>query len=83
MIRDELEVLLREVLAHEMDLSPEEVRLEMSLREELDLNSLDATNVLMTLEDGLKVEADLEDFLELQTVGDLLDYMIRLVGTEA
>ncbi|MGA1598576.1 MAG: acyl carrier protein [bacterium] len=83
MIRDELEVLLREVLAHEMDLSPEEVRLEMSLREELDLNSLDATNVLMTLEDRLKVEADLEDFLELQTVGDLLDYMIRLVGTEA
>ena len=66
-------------IARELDLPLEEVKLDSNLRDDLDLTSLDAMNVIMALEDELDQEADIEQILELQTVQQLVDYLLSLL----
>ena len=72
------EVCLK-TIARELDLPLEEVKSDSNLRDDLDLTSLDAMNVIMALEDELGQEADIEEILELQTVQQLVDYLLRLL----
>ena len=65
-------------IARELDLPLEEVKLDSNLRDDLDLTSLDAMNVIMALEDEFGQEADIEQILELQTVQQLVDYLMSL-----
>ncbi len=68
-----------ETIARELDLPLEEVKLDSNLRDDLDLTSLDAMNVIMALEDEFGQEADIEQILELQTVQQLVDYLLNLL----
>ena len=72
------EVCLK-TIARELDLPLEEVKLDSNLRDDLDLTSLDAMNVIMALEDEFGHEADIEQILELQTVQQLVDYLLSLL----
>ncbi len=72
------EVCLK-TIARELDLPLEEVKLDSNLRDDLDLTSLDAMNVIMALEDEFGQEADIEQILELQTVRQLVDYLLNLL----
>ena len=72
------EVCLK-TIARELDLPLEEVQLYSNLRDDLDLTSLDAMNVIMALEDEFGQEADIEQILELQTVRQLVDYLLSLL----
>ena len=65
-------------IARELDLPLEEVKLDSNLRDDLDLTSLDAMNVIMALEDEFGQEADIEQILELKTVQQLVDYLLIL-----
>ena len=68
-----------ETIARELDLPLEEVKLDSNLRDDLDLTSLDAMNVMMALEDEFGQEADIEQILELQTVQQLVDYLLNFL----
>ena len=68
-----------ETIARELDLPLEEVKLDSNLRDDLDLTSLDAMNVIMALEDEFGQEADIEQILELQTVQQLVNYLLSLL----
>ena len=68
-----------ETIAQELDLSLEDVQLDSNLRDDLDLTSLDAMNVIMALEDEFGQEADIEQILELQTVQQLVAYLLNLL----
>ena len=68
-----------ETIARELDLPLEDVQLDSNLRDDLDLTSLDAMNVIMALEDEFGQEADIEQILELQTVRQLVDYLLNLL----
>ena len=68
-----------ETIARELDLPMEDVKLDSNLRDDLDLTSLDAMNVIMALEDEFGHEADIEQILELQTVRQLVDYLLNLL----
>ena len=72
------EVCLK-TIARELDLPLEEVKLDSNLRDDLDLTSLDAMNVIMALEDEFGQEADIEQILELKTVQQLVDYLLSLL----
>ena len=72
------EVCLK-TIARELDLLLEEVKLDSNLRDDLDLTSLDAMNVIMALEDEFGQEADIEQILELQTVQQLVNYLLSLL----
>lgn len=72
------EVCLK-TIAQELYLPLEEVKLDSDLRDDLDMTSLDAMNMIMALEDKFNKEADIEQILELQTVQQLVDYLLHLL----
>ena len=72
------EVCLK-TIAQELYLPLEEVKLDSDLRDDLDMTSLDAMNMIMALEDKFNKEADIEQILELQTVQQLVDYLLNLL----
>ena len=72
------EVCLK-TIAQELYLPLEEVKLDSDLRDDLDMTSLDAMNMIMALEDKFNKEADIEQILERQTVQQLVDYLLHLL----
>jgi acyl carrier protein len=76
---EEIRGVCLKTIARELDLPLEEVKLDSNLRDDLDLTSLDAMNVIMALEDEFGQEADIEQILELQTVQQLVDYLLSLL----
>ena len=76
---EKLRDICLETIARELDLPLKDVKLDSNLRDDLDLTSLDAMNVIMALEDELDQEADIEQILELQTVQQLVDYLLSLL----
>ena len=76
---EEIRDVCLETIARELDLPLEVVKLDSNLRDDLDLTSLDAMNVIMALEDEFGQEADIEQILELQTVQQMVAYRLNLL----
>ena len=76
---EKIRAVCLKTIARELDLPLEEVKLDSNLRDDLDLTSLDAMNLIMALEDEFGQEADIEQILELQTVQQLVDYLLSLL----
>jgi len=68
---------LREILGAEFELTPESVRAEARLQEDLDLDSLDAVVLAVRLEErtGLVIDDDL--VASIRTVRDILDAILQ------
>ena len=69
---EEIFVKLREVLATTFQLAPEAITLEAHLFTDLDLDSIDAVELAIQLQDltGRRVKA--EEFKNVRTVGDVV-----------
>ena len=77
--RKKIEESCLQTIAVEMGLKSNDLNTEMNLRDDLDIVSLDAMNIIMALEDDFKIEADIETVLEMQKVSDIIDHLeIRL-----
>lgn len=81
--REHVFARIRETLANEFEL--DEAKLVESARffEDLDLDSIDAVDLIVRLknETGLVVSAD--DFKSIRTLGDLVDVLTRLTEAQA
>ena len=64
-----------ETIAKEMGLKAGDLNEDMKLRDDLDIVSLDAMNIIMALEDEFNVEAEIETVLEMQKVADIVDHL--------
>ena len=73
--RKEIEQTCLETIAKEMGLKSGDLNEGMNLRDDLDIVSLDAMNIIMALEDEFKVEADIETVIEMQQVSDIVDHL--------
>ncbi len=73
--RTKIEAACLETIAREMDLQVGELNVELNLRDDLDVVSLDAMNIIMSLEDRFNVEVDIESVLEMQKVSDIVDHL--------
>ncbi len=60
------------VEATERDIKAEDVTLETSLQDELDLDSMQSVTMIMELEDEYSISIDNDELTELKTVGDLV-----------
>ena len=77
--RKEIEQTCLETIAKEMGLKSGDLNEGMNLRDDLDIVSLDAMNIIMALEDEFKVEADIETVLEMQQVSDIVDHLAERI----
>lgn len=66
---------IREILAAQLNLDPEDVVESASFKDDLGVDSLDLLELVMSLEDEYGFEISAEQMMELGTVGDVLNYL--------
>lgn len=66
---------MKEIIADQLGVSEDEVTLEASFKEDLDDDSLDLFELVMALEEEYDVEIPSDDLAELNTVGDVINYL--------
>ena len=66
---------MKEIIADQLSVSEDEVTLEASFKEDLDADSLDLFELVMALEGEYDVEIPSDDLAELNTVGDVINYL--------
>ena len=66
---------MKEIIADQLGVSEDEVTLEASFKEDLDADSLDLFELFMALEEEYDVEIPSDDLAELNTVGDVINYL--------
>jgi len=75
--RDEVMVKVREHLAAELDLSPDEIGVRTRFREDLDADSLDLYELVMELEDTYGIRVSEADAARITTVGDAVEFVVE------
>ncbi|HIT60234.1 MAG TPA: acyl carrier protein [Candidatus Fimousia stercorigallinarum] len=66
---------VKELIMEEMDVEESQVTLDASFKDDLEVDSLDLFEMVMTLEDEFDVEIPSEDLESIKTVGDLVNYL--------
>lgn len=83
MTRDEIYQALKEILVKEFEVPEEELSLEAKLYQDLDLDSIDAVDLVVKLQQltGKKIQPN--EFKSARTVNDVIDALEQLVSDAA
>ena len=81
--RDDVLEQLTEVLETLFEVPAEDVRLDAHLYDDLDLDSIDAVDLAIKLQDLTGRKISPEDFKTVRTVGDVVDQVTKLVSENA
>jgi len=74
--RDSLLAQIKIILQEQFDIEPDAVQLNARLREDLDIDSIDAVNLMIELKSLTAKKIALENFHQVKTVSDLLDAVL-------
>lgn len=66
---------VRKLICEQFDLEPEDVTEETSLVEDLDADSLDLVDLVMSFEDEFQMEVPDEEIENIKTVGDIVKFI--------
>ena len=66
---------MKVILAQQLDLDESDITLESSFKDDLDADSIDLLELLMTLEEEYEIEIPAEDMEKLTTVGAVIEYL--------
>ena len=66
---------IKEIIADKLSVDPESITLEASFIDDLNADSLDIVELIMSLEDELEMEIPDEDVEGFKTVGDVVNYV--------
>lgn len=70
---------LKDTLVEEFELAPERITSEARLNEDLDLDSIDAVDMIIKVQEMTDCKVDPEDFKQVRTVGDVERVIQRLL----
>ncbi len=82
MTREQVYELIREHLADELDLDPEEIGEETRFKEDLEADSLDLYTLVQELEDTYGVRITDEQAAGILTVGQAVEFVLAQQGAE-
>jgi len=77
---EEIIVKINEFLAEEFEVSLERITPEASLKETLDLDSLDYIDLVVVIENNFSFKVKPGDFVHISTFRDFYDYIISRVS---
>ena len=66
---------MKTIIAAQLNVSEDEVTEEASFKDDLDADSLDLFELVMALEEEYSIEIPMEDYENLETVGDVVKYL--------
>ncbi len=79
MTKDEIFISLRDNLSKMFDLEKDDITLNSNLYEDLDLDSIDAIDIVVKLKKELKIELMPEQFKKVRTVEDVVNVIFEVV----
>jgi len=83
MKREELLKRVKDTLVEEFECDESKIVPEARFYEDLDLDSIDAVDLIVQLRNERNIEVSSDDFKSIRTVGDLLDVLERVTGDAA
>jgi acyl carrier protein len=83
MTRDEVFQLIRDHLADELEVDPDRITEQTHLRDDLDADSLDLYELVMELEDTYGVSVPEDQAVNIETVGQAVDFVAQRLGAGA
>ena len=66
---------MKDILVEQLECNPEDITMESLLVDDLGADSLDAIDIVMSVEDTFKVEVPDEIIEKIVTVGDIVNYI--------
>lgn len=66
---------MKDILVEQLECNPEDITMESPLVDDLGADSLDAIDIVMSVEDTFKVEVPDEIIEKIETVGDIVNYI--------
>lgn len=66
---------MKEIIAEQLSVDEDEIDLDTSFKEDLGADSLDLFELTMALEDEYDIEIPAEELEEIETVGDVIEYL--------
>lgn len=77
--REEIYSELSEILVTLFEVQPEMISLETNLYENLDIDSIDAVDLIVELQERTGKSVDPEEFKAVRSVNDIVDVIARLL----
>lgn len=71
------------ILEKQFDVEPDTITLEARLREDLDIDSIDAVNLIIELKSFTVKKLALDSFRDVRTIGDVVDAVYRVVEQQS
>lgn len=75
MTKDEIYTKLKEVLINDFDIEAELIQLDANIVTDLDLDSIDAVEMIVKMKPFLNGKIEPEDFKSVKTVQDIVDIL--------
>ncbi|OON93782.1 MAG: acyl carrier protein [Candidatus Epulonipiscioides saccharophilum] len=66
---------LKEIVADKLGIEPDEIKLESSLKDDLEADSLDIVDIVMSIEEEFEVTVESEDEEHLKTIADVVKFI--------
>ena len=66
---------MKDILVEQLECNPEDITMESLLVDDLGADSLDAIDIVMSVEDTFKVEVPDEIIEKIETLGDIVNYI--------
>lgn len=66
---------IREIIAEQLRIDEDDVKMETNLMKDLEADSIDAVEIIMGIEEEYDFEIPDEDAEQFQTVGDIVEYV--------
>ncbi|BBL71849.1 acyl carrier protein [Methylogaea oryzae] len=78
--KEEVFSTLRQIMSEMFDLPAEEIALDSSLGQDLDIDSIDAVDLMVKLREITGKRIDPEDFKNARTIQDVVDTVYRITA---
>ena len=79
MTRDEVFAQVKAILVETLSVDDDKVTMEARFQEDLETDSLDLVELVMTMEDKFGIKITDEEAAEIKTVGDAVDFVMTRV----
>lgn len=78
--RDTIFIEVRQILADSFEIKPESITLESNLYDELQLDSIDAIDLIVSVQELIGRKVQPEQFKSARTVSDVVDIIHQLIN---
>lgn len=76
----EIVTRMKKILSEKLNVSPDRITPQSSLRNDLGMDSFGAVEILFEIEDAFNVDVPQEDVAGIETFGDMIAFVDRLTG---